>query len=207
MTILKKYIAFVVSVLLCMTMAACETKKREPMVVPSQGGNPILPTATQPVPSVNDFTAVYVTVFEDTAIIATHPVMENPDPNVEPENKEPACPPRELSDGGSILCGGDHETECPITRVLIYDSLVPKSMGGWFRNMANLKEIIGLEKVKTHHVTDMSYLFAGCSLLNGINIDGWDVSAVTDFTGIFQDCTAYKDRPSWYAEENDCTLG
>ena len=203
MTIRKRMIALVGSIALCLTLAACTPQKGERIPAPSQGGKPILPGVTQTDPSPNDYTAVYVTVFGDLAIIATYPVLKNPDPDVEPEKAEPECAPRELSDGGSILCGGDHEEQRPITRVLIADQIVPKSMAGWFRDMVHLQQIDGLEKVRTHHVTDMNHLFAGCGRLAEVPIDAWDVSNVADMTGIFEGCSALVNLPSWYEQGND----
>ena len=160
--------------------------------MPSQTGKPILPGYTEYQPSANDYTAVYVTVFEDLAIIASYPVLEY-------QGEEPECPPRELTDGCGILCGGDHEDETPITRVLITGELVPRAMNGWFRDMVHLVQIDGLEKVRTHHVTDMSGLFSGCECLAQIDANGWDVSNVTDMTGMFDGCIALAELPAWYA--------
>lgn len=207
MAFLRKFVALSVAAIMCLTMASCASKKTESIPVPSQGGKPILPGAEQTDPSPNDYTAVYVTVFQDLAIIATYPVLENPDPNADPEKLEPECDPRELSDGGSILCGGDHEEKRPITRVLIADQVVPKSMAGWFRGMVHLQQIDGLEKIQTHHVTDMNHLFADCGRLAEVNIDSWDVSNVEDMTGIFQGCTALSELPDWYQQTEVDNLG
>lgn len=193
MTLFKKTVALTVALVLCLGLSACAQKKTERSPAPTQGGKPILPTAAQTEPSSNDYTAAYVTVFADLAIIAAYPVLKYGE-------MEPECDPRELSDGGSILCGGSHEDEHPITRVLITDTIVPKSMSGWFRDMVHLQQIDGLEKVLTHHVTDMNHLFAGCQRLAEVKIDGWDVSNVTDMTGIFEDCTALSQLPSWYTQ-------
>ena len=202
----KKCVAVSMVLTLCLALTACGSEKKERLPVPTQGGKPILSGPSQQGGSANEFTAVYVTVFEDTAYIATYPILENPDTSVEPEKLKPACAPRELSNGGSILCGGDHEDECPISRVIITDRLVPRAMNDWFRDMVHLKEIVGLEKILTHHVSNMSYLFAGCCQLEEINIDGWDVSSVTNFTGVFQDCEAFLKRPIWYNQGTDQTL-
>lgn len=207
MTIIKRFIALAGSIALCLAMVACDQEKGERVPAETQGGKPILPGYSQTDPSPNDYTAVYVTVFEDLAIIATYPILKNPNPDVPLEKVDPACAPRELSDGGSILCGGDHEEDRPITRVLIADQIVPKSMAGWFRDMVHLQQIDGLEKIQTHHVTDMNHLFAGCVRLKELNIDGWDVSSVTDFTGIFEGCTALSPLPSWYKMENSESFG
>ena len=200
MTFLRRMVAAASALALCLTLAACGSEKSPREPAPTREDKPILPGFTETTPSPNDYTAAYVTVFEDLAIIATYPVLEWGELEME-------CDPRELSDGGSILCGGDHETEHPITRVLIADQLVPKSMAGWFRDMVHLREITGLEKVLTHHVTDMNHLFAGCRGLAEVNIDAWDVSGVVDFTGIFQGCDALDRKPSWYEQGNSDTFG
>lgn len=201
MMILRRMAALIGALALCLTLVACADKESPREPAPTRQNKPILPGYTETDPSPNDYTAVYVTVFDDLAIIATYPVLKNPDPTVDPEEADPDCAPRELSDGGSILCSGEHEKEHPITRVLITDQIVPKSMDGWFRDMVHLQQIDGLEKVLTHHVTDMNHLFAGCARLKEVNIEGWDVSAVTDFTGIFDGCQALDSKPSWYIQE------
>ena len=206
MVFLKKFITLGAALAMCLTLAACaENKPRDP--APTRDNKPILPGYSETEPSPNDYTAVYVTVFDDVAILATYPVLQNPDPEALPEKVDPACGPRELSRGGSILCGGDHEKERPITKVLIADQLVPRSMAGWFRDMVHLQEIVGLEKILTHHVTDMNHLFAGCGRLAEVNVEAWNVSAVTDFTGIFEGCSALSVLPSWYKLENNESFG
>lgn len=183
--------------MLCLSLGACTQKApQQPAVTePTKGGNPILPGFTEQTPSPNDYTAVYVTVFEDLAIIASYPVLEY-------QGKEPECSPRELSTGCGILCGGEHENEIPISHVMITGQLVPKSMNGWFRDMVHLTQIDGLELIRTHNVKDMSYLFAGCEKISELEIDGWDVSNVTDMTGIFEGCSAMVRLPEWYALED-----
>ena len=207
MTFLKRFVTLAAAAVLCVAMTACAGEKSPRPTAPTRENKPILPGVGETNPSPNDYTAVYVTVFDDLAIIATYPVLKNPDPNVDPEDADPECDPRELSDGGSILCGGDHEDERPITRVLIADQIVPKSMAGWFRDMVHLQEIDVLEKVRTHHVTDMNHLFAGCARLAEVNIDAWDVSGVTDFTGVFEGCAALSRLPSWFEQGSGDAFG
>ena len=206
MAFLKKLVALGVALTMCLILFGCAEKKaRDP--APTRDNKPILPGYSETDPSPNDYTAVYVTVFDDVAILATYPILKNPDPEAPYEKQDPTCGPHELSDGGSILCGGDHEKERPITKVLVADQLVPKSMAGWFRDMIHLQEVIGLEKILTHHVEDMNHLFAGCGRLAEANIEAWDVSAVTDFTGIFEGCSALSVLPSWYKLENNESFG
>lgn len=188
----KRILSLLFAAMLSLSLAACAKEQTKPdTTYPSQSGKPILPGYTQPSTSPNDYTAVYVTVFEDLAILASYPVMEY-------QGKEPECSPRELSNGCGILCGGDHEDEKPITRVMITGELVPRSMNGWFRDMVHLAQIDGLEQVRTHNVTDMSGLFAGCERLAQIDVDGWDVSNVTDMAEMFDNCRALAEFPGWY---------
>lgn len=197
----KIFAALLAAVLLCMTLAGCV---QEPTAtVPSgtiQSNMPILPAVTDSNPITTDYTAVYVSVFEDLAILSAYPVLEY-------EGEEPECDPREISTGGSIRCGGEHEREEPIRRVLITGELVPQAMNDWFRDLVYLVHIEGIEKVRTHHVTDMSYLFAGCERLSEVNISGWDVAKVEDMTGIFDDCTALAVLPAWYPPNGENELG
>lgn len=188
----KKMIAALMAVVLCLTAAGCAGQKPEELpITVTQSNKPILPGVTGQGQSVVELTAVYVSVFENVAILSSYPVLER-------EGEEPECALREISSGGGILCGGQHEKEHPITHVLIAGPLAPQAMNDWFRNMVHLESIEGLEKIKTNHVKDMSHLFAGCEKLNEVNIDGWDVSAVEDFTGTFDGCTALSDLPQWY---------
>ena len=197
----KRIFALLTAALLSLSLAACATEQPKPTAAnPTQSGKPILPGATTPDPSPNDYTAVYVTVFEDLAILASYPVEEY-------QGKKAECLPRELSGGVGILCGGEHESEIPISRVLITGDLVPVSMVGWFRDMAALVRIEGLERIRTHNVKDMNHLFAGCKSLSEVQIDGWDVSNVTDMTGMFDDCTALVELPDWYSGDADESLG
>ena len=192
----RKIIAVLVAAMLCLTMVGCgNNKPEEPPITITQSNKPILPGVTGQGQNATELTAVYVSVFENLAILSGYPVLER-------EGEEPECPPREISKGGSILCGAEHEKEYPITHVLIAGTLVPQAMNDWFRNMVHLESIEGLEKIKTNHVTDMSHLFAGCEKLSELNISGWDVSGVVDFTGTFDDCVALTTLPQWYPAEN-----
>lgn len=196
----KKMIALLLAAVLCLAMAGCSGE--EPSTVPTgetQTGKPILPGFTDPGRTPTDYTAVYVSVFEDMAILASYPVLEY-------DGEEPECAPREISGGGSIRCGGEHEQQTPIKQVVIADNLVPRAMNDWFRNLVYLESIQGVAKVRTHHVTDMSHLFAGCERLAEVNVGGWDVSNVTDMTGIFDDCSALTVLPEWYASGEGDTL-
>lgn len=192
----RKLMTLLLAAVLCLPAAGCAKERpHEPPITVTQSNKPILPGVTGQGQNAVELTAVYVSVYENLAILSSYPVLEY-------EGEEPECAPREISKGGSIRCGGAHEQEMPITRVLIAGPLMPQAMNDWFRNLVHLESIQGLEKIRTDHVTTMSHLFAGCERLNEVNIDGWDVSSVEDFTGIFDGCAALADLPEWYSAEN-----
>lgn len=195
----RKILALVLAVILCVAVAGCTTTSKPSVSIPPNT-KPIIPGFSGSQQAATDFTAVYVSVFEDLAILSSYPVLEL-------EGEEPECTPREISKGGSILCGGEHEREEPIRKVLITADLVPQAMNGWFCNMVHLEQIQGLEKIRTHHVTDMSHLFAGCERLAEVNVDGWNVSKVEDMTGVFEGCAALRKYPVWYDAASNEELG
>jgi uncharacterized repeat protein (TIGR02543 family) len=69
-----------------------------------------------------------------------------------------------------------------------------------FRQMfssTNLKHITNHESPDTSNVTDMSYMFYGCTLFNS-DISSWDVSNVTDMYQMFYGCTLFNgDISTW----------
>lgn len=78
------------------------------------------------------------------------------------------------------------------TRVVIDKSFAevqPKSMAEWF-NGINVETIEGIENLNTSEVTDMSYMFWACSNLKTLNLDGFDMSKVTNVQGVFGRCTS-----------------
>lgn len=191
-----KKMTVILAMLLCLAMTACGKEKTE-RPVPTRSTEPIMdmePTT----PSDKKFrTSVYVTVYEDTAYLAAYP-YEIPEENLEPD-QERLCVIREISKGGTILCG-KHEGEVPITTVVILEAIGPESTAGWFSNMTQLREINGLRNLRMESVTDMSYMFSGCKRLDSLEADDWDVSSVTDMTGIFDGCEALAVKPSWYQQ-------
>ena len=62
------------------------------------------------------------------------------------------------------------------------------SLNGLFRDMSSLKIIEGLSNLDTSNVTDMSYMFYGCSSLTELNMDGLDTSNVTNMGNMFLGC-------------------
>ena len=58
----------------------------------------------------------------------------------------------------------------------------------WFYDMGSLKEIVGIENLKTENVTDMKWMFCACVNLNSIDLTKLDTRNVTDMTGMFHFC-------------------
>ena len=78
------------------------------------------------------------------------------------------------------------------TRVVIDKSFAevqPKSTKSWFEGI-NAETIEGIENLNTSEVTEMDYMFAGCSNLKTLNLDGFDMSKVTNVLGMFWQCTS-----------------
>ena len=164
-----KRILCVILALLCLSaMAGCSGDRRKPdmdITVPLSD-KPILPVTKETEGAVH--TPVYATVFGDTVLLAAYPVLKWGD------FEEPDCPAREISQGGQIRCGGEHENEVPITKVMILETLAPDSTREWFSGMGYLNLIEGIEKLDPQFVTDMTDMFLGCDSL--------------------------ADRPDWYKE-------
>ena len=64
----------------------------------------------------------------------------------------------------------------------------PKSMKQWFKGMAKLSAVEGMENLNTSEVTDMYHLFHSCSSLTSIDLSHFDTSNVTTMYGMFYNC-------------------
>ncbi|MCR4852111.1 MAG: cellulase family glycosylhydrolase [Prevotella sp.] len=53
----------------------------------------------------------------------------------------------------------------------------------------DIAEIEGLEYLNTSNVTNMAYMFNGCSALTSLDISNFDTQNVTDMSGMFKDCS------------------
>lgn len=190
MKFVKRVGIFLLAGVLCLSMYGCG-KDKDPLPPVSSSDQPILPGFNNPDPKPVTYTPVYASAFGDTIILATVPVEEW-------HSQESDCPPREISNGGRVKCNGEHEQETHITKVIILEDLIPRVCSGWFRDMIHLEKIDGLEKLHTHQVSDMSYMFAGCENLKTLDLSSWDVSNVTDMTEMFKDCISLEELPEWY---------
>ena len=196
---IRRITAGALAALLCLGLCACEEGQGPEPSAPSRPDKPIMTVATQPPEEQGkNYTPVYATAFGDTVYLATVPLTAK-------EEQEPSCELREVSLGGQVHCGELHEwmleKDVAVTRVVIMEELYPKSTAGWFRGMATLVTVEGLEKLHTQEVTSMREMFSGCASLASLEGADWDVSAVTDMDGIFDGCDALAERPDWYQTE------
>ena len=190
----KRVALCLLAAVLCVTAFGCARKKNPfpdlPVSTPDQA---IIPEFTRPSIDPVAYTPVYASAFGDTIILATVPMEEW-------HSQVSDCIPREISNGGRVKCNGIHEEAVPITKVIILDDLIPRVCCGWFRDMIHLEKIEGLDKIHTQEVSNMSFMFAGCEKLTKLDLSSWDVSNVTDMTGMFSDCVALEELPEWYTE-------
>lgn len=63
-----------------------------------------------------------------------------------------------------------YEDRDKITKVEIIDEITPISIKGWFGQLNNLTEIIGLKNMNIQYVSDMSFLFYNCKKLENIDL-------------------------------------
>ena len=57
-----------------------------------------------------------------------------------------------------------------------------------FDGYKQVKQIIGLDTWDVSHVTDMSGMFYDCQYLKALELNNWDVSKVTNMRGMFAKC-------------------
>ena len=192
MKLLKQTVLCLLGAVLCISAFGCGKKNPMPDPPVQNLDQSVLPGFSTPdTPKPVIYTPVYASAFGDTIILATVPVEEW-------HSQQSDCPPREISHGGRVKCNGDHETEVPITKVMILEDIIPRVCSGWFRDMIHLETIEGLEKLHTEKVRDMSYMFAGCEKLTKLDLSSWNISNVTDMTDMFKDCYTLEKLPEWY---------
>ena len=66
------------------------------------------------------------------------------------------------------------------------------STANWFYGFTNLKEIVGLNNVKTDSVTSMSRMFQGCSSLTSLDVSAFKTDNVISMDYLFYGCSALK---------------
>ena len=64
----------------------------------------------------------------------------------------------------------------------------PTTCALWFRKMASLTTVEGIENLNTSEVTSMQSMFDGCKQLTGLDLSGFVTDKVTDMYRMFSDC-------------------
>ena len=62
----------------------------------------------------------------------------------------------------------------------------------WFYNNTNLTTIEGIEYLNTEDVTNMEFMFDGCSALKSLNLSKFNTAKVTSMKNMFNNCSALK---------------
>ena len=78
-----------------------------------------------------------------------------------------------------------------VTKVVFNSSFAnacPTSTYYWFGEMENLESITGMQYLNTSQVTDMGYMFAGCSSLTALDVSHFDTHNVTNMNSMFNGC-------------------
>ena len=81
----------------------------------------------------------------------------------------------------------------PVTKAVFDRSFAnyrPKTTHGWFYYMQNLQSVTGLRYLNTCDVTDMGEMFANCTQLTSLDLNGLNTSNVTNMSRMFDGCTA-----------------
>lgn len=71
-----------------------------------------------------------------------------------------------------------------------FQSVKPTSCSGWFYGCTRLNNIQGITYLTTTNVTDMRYMFEGCSSLTSLNLSSFNTTNVTDMYGMFVNCSS-----------------
>ena len=79
---------------------------------------------------------------------------------------------------------------CSSLENLVIADWALSSAGSMFENCSSLESISGIEGLDTSAVTDMSYMFYGCSGLMELNLSSWDTSSVTSMSSMFYGCSS-----------------
>ena len=69
-----------------------------------------------------------------------------------------------------------------------FANVKPNSLFKWFNGFSQLSTITGIEYLNTSEVTTMNATFADCGSLETLDVNGFDVSKVTNSTTMFMNC-------------------
>ena len=71
-----------------------------------------------------------------------------------------------------------------------FRTYTPTSLYRFFYSLTKLKTITGLEYLNTWNVTDMGYMFYGCSALTSLDVTHFNTAKVTNMSYMFASCVA-----------------
>ena len=94
-----------------------------------------------------------------------------------------------------LINSEDPEQHNKINKVVFDASFAnarPTSCFMWFDGCSDLTEIEGIENLNTEEVTNMGYMFYGCSSLTSLNVSNFDTQNVTDMSYMFSTCSGLK---------------
>ena len=91
---------------------------------------------------------------------------------------------------------GWNEQSSSITKVVFDTSFAEctslTSTAYWYDAFSNLSAIESVSNLNTGNVTDMSFMFYGCSNLANIDLGNFNTSKVTDMSGMFSYCSSLR---------------
>ena len=79
-----------------------------------------------------------------------------------------------------------------VTKVVFESSFAgahPTSTSSWFCNMQNLQSIEGMRYLNTSEVTNMDWMFLGCSKLTSLDLSSFNTSKVNGMLAMFGECS------------------
>ena len=91
-----------------------------------------------------------------------------------------------------VWAGKEEHPNNVVTKVVFdtsFKDFRPTTTRSWFYYLSELTTIEGLENLNTSAVTNMRYMFEGCSRLTELNVSNFNTSAVTNMQGMFFDCS------------------
>ena len=84
-------------------------------------------------------------------------------------------------------------TNANVTKVVFdrtFAAALPTTTYSWFYNMSNLQSITSINNLNTTMVTNMGFMFDGCSQLTSIDLKGFSTINVTKMQGMFFGCSS-----------------
>ncbi len=99
----------------------------------------------------------------------------------------------DLNTGSAIPGWEANGTNANVTQVVFdpsFASARPTSTYDWFGEMQGVVSITGIDYLNTSEVTNMAYMFYGCTGLRSLDLSGFNTSKVTDMNSMFNHCNS-----------------